>query len=72
VCGALRETVPMQEKQTEQHRIECEAREWLRRCGFDAESIRRRLARLEEKRGDVSALREEMRRQYAAARRSAA
>ena len=50
----------------EQHRLECEARTWLRLCDYDPQRIRAKLAQLEKKRGNVDKLREEMRKQWPA------
>lgn len=48
------------------HRIECEAREWLRRCRYNPQRIEELLERIGKKRGKAGAekLRLEMRRQW--------
>ena len=39
----------------EQYRMECEAREWLRRCDWDAGKIRLRLMSIAARRGQAGA-----------------
>ena len=39
----------------EQYRMECEAREWLRRCDWDASKIRLRLVSIAARRGQAGA-----------------
>lgn len=49
-----------------QHRLECEAREWLRRLGRDPKRIKAKLRRIEEVRGKDAAneLAEAMRKEW--------
>lgn len=50
---------------SEQYRLECEAREWLKRTGRDPAKIKALLARLEQRRGQFPVrLRAEMLKQF--------